>query len=671
MDQVVHRILVVDDDEEDFLLTQDMLLDIDRQRYQVEWHGAPDSALERILSSDHDLVLLDYHLGKLRGLDILREAIGRSYERPIILLTGQGDQVIDAEAMKSGASDYLIKGQIDSGTLERSIRYAIKNKETEMRLKRMEQTQRRLLDSLPVGIALISSQEDILYMNPKGSSIFGYERDQILGMNLQPLVTPSSWNLILEQTEKRMAGQSSTYECEVITSEGATRTILISGSPFVDDGEVSATIGGFTDITEKKNIEREKEELRAKLVRAQRLESFGILAGGVAHDLNNILGPLVGYPDLILGKLSIDDPIREKIVKIKNSAETAASVVQDLLCLARRGRYEMTPVDLNTVLDGYFASAELDQLKLRYPHVSFEKRRTADSALINGSSCHLHKIVMNLVQNAAEAIAEAGTVVVSVEGRYMDQLETGFDNINAGYYHILRVSDTGEGIAEQDMKKIFEPFFSKKQMGGSGSGLGLAIVYSTVKDHNGYIDIVSTLGKGTTFILYFPKRESATNFDSVGEIVDIHGTEEILVVDDVPEQRELCSTILGSLGYRVNVAANGHEAIAFMSRGGVADVVVLDMVMEPGFDGLDTYKAILRLNPNQRVIIASGYAETDRVKEAMRLGIKRLVTKPYTLNQLAMAIRATIASPFGPDDISSESLPQPSKRESKPSLLLD
>jgi len=204
-------------------------------------------------------------------------------------------------------------------------------------------------------------------------------------------------------------------------------------------------------------------------------------------------------------------------------------------------------------------------------------------------------------------------------------------------YTILTVSDTGIGIELKDYRRIFEPFYTKKEMGRSGSGLGLAIVYGVVKDHNGYIDVRSEPNKGSEFILYFPASREQAESDGP-TCSDIRGDEGVLVVDDVIEQRELAATVLGSLGYRVYTAANGHEAIDFLRQNSI-DVVILDMIMEPDFDGLDTYREIINLHPGQKAIITSGYAETERVKEAENLGVGKYIRKPYTMQKLGKGIR--------------------------------
>jgi two-component system cell cycle sensor histidine kinase/response regulator CckA len=247
---------------------------------------------------------------------------------------------------------------------------------------------------------------------------------------------------------------------------------------------------------------------------------------------------------------------------------------------------------------------------------------------------------MNLISNAAEAMPEGGTISVSTENRYIDKLIRGYGNVEEGDYVILTISDTGVGMSTEDMEKIFEPFYTKKVMGRSGTGLGMAVVWGTVKDHKGYIDVQSVEGKGTTFTLYFPisRKELAKDKFSVS-IEDYMGKgETILVVDDVEEQREIASQILKKLGYSVTSVASGEEAIDYMKKNS-ADLLILDMIMDPGIDGLETYKRILKLHPSQKAIIASGFSETKRVKEAQKLGAGAYVRKPYILGKIGLAVR--------------------------------
>ena len=247
---------------------------------------------------------------------------------------------------------------------------------------------------------------------------------------------------------------------------------------------------------------------------------------------------------------------------------------------------------------------------------------------------------MNLVSNAAEAMPEGGKLTISTENRYIDRPVRGYEDVVEGDYVVLTIADTGTGIAPDDIEKIFEPFYTKKKMGRSGTGLGMAVVWGTVKDHNGYIDIQSTEGKGTTFTLYFPvTRKEVMERITTGSIEDYLGDgESILVVDDVEEQRELASGMLEKLGYSVSKVSSGEEAVEYLKNNKI-DLIVLDMIMDPGIDGLETYKQILEIHPGQKAIIASGFSETDRVKEVQSIGARAYIRKPFLLEKIGIAVK--------------------------------
>jgi CheY-like chemotaxis protein len=247
---------------------------------------------------------------------------------------------------------------------------------------------------------------------------------------------------------------------------------------------------------------------------------------------------------------------------------------------------------------------------------------------------------MNLVSNAVESISGEGEVTIRTQNRYLDKPIKGYDEIHEGDYTILTVSDTGMGIHTEHKEKIFEPFYTKKTMGRSGTGLGLAIVWGTVKDHNGYIDVQTEVGEGTTFTLYFPATREERIVPQQKEPIERYmgNGESVLVVDDIVEQRDIASKLLTRLGYKVNAVSSGEAAVEYL-KGNDADILVLDMIMAPGIDGLEAYQRILKVNPKQKAILVSGFSETDRVREAQKLGAGAYVRKPYVMEKIGVAIR--------------------------------
>lgn len=259
---------------------------------------------------------------------------------------------------------------------------------------------------------------------------------------------------------------------------------------------------------------------------------------------------------------------------------------------------------------------------------------------ISGSSVHLGKALFNLVSNASEAMPKGGTLTIKTFNQYLDRPIQGYDEVREGDYVVLSVSDTGEGIPADDLKRIFEPFYTKKVMGRSGTGLGLAVVWGTVKDHYGYINVQSEEGKGSTFTLYLPvtREEISTDPARVSFSEYMGNGESILVVDDVKGQRALAEEILKKLNYTVKSVSRGEEAVAYLKAHKV-DLLVLDMIMDPGMDGLETYKRILEIHPRQKAIIVSGFSESDRVHSAQALGAGAYVKKPYIMEKMGLAVR--------------------------------
>jgi len=509
---------------------------------------------------------------------------------------------------------------------------------TEDALSESEERYRTVLEANPDPVVVYDMEGKVIYFNPAFTGVFGWTLEECFGKKMDFFVPEKTWPETKAMIDKVLAGESfSGFETRRYTKDGKIIPVSISGAIYGDqDGNPVGNVINIRDISEQKKLE-------AQLRQAQKMEAIGTLAGGVAHDLNNILSGIVSYPDLLLMQIPEDSPLKKPILTMQESGKKAAAIVQDLLTLARRGVVTKDVVNLNDIISEYLKSPEHKKLKLFNPGVEVETNLEEDILNISGSPVHLSKTIMNLVSNAAEAMIDGGKVFISTENRYIDRPISGYENVEEGDYITLRVSDAGTGISSEDIDRIFEPFYTKKQMGRSGTGLGMAVVWGTVKDHEGYIDIQSTEGKGTTFTLYFPvtRREIAKE-EVILAIEDYMGKREsILVVDDVKEQREIAFTMLSTLGYVADAVSSGEEAVEYLKEHTV-DLIVLDMIMAPGMDGLDTYRKILEMHPGQKAIIASGFSETDRVKEAQSLGAGVYVRKPYSLEKIGIAIKTEL-----------------------------
>ncbi len=393
----------------------------------------------------------------------------------------------------------------------------------------------------------------------------------------------------------------------------------------------------YFDITELKNT-------RDQLVRAQKMEAIGMMAGGVAHDLNNILSGIVSYPDLILLQLPRTSKLRKPIEAIRESGERAAMVVADLLTVARGVASIRELHDLNTLTNQQLHSPECDKLKSLHPGVSITEHLMAAQSTISCSPVHIKKAIMNLLANAIESVAVKGEVHITTSNLQIADNDSKQYDLRPGHYVVLTVQDNGPGIDDDDISHIFEPFYSKKVMGRSGTGLGLSVVWNTVEDHDGRIT-VSSSKRGASFTLYFPVScEPIVHHENKPqEKIDTAGGEHVLVVDDEPQLRDIAEKILTCLGYRVTTVSSGEEALSFIRQTPV-DLLIIDMLMEPGLNGHQTYRKILAVRPQQKAIVASGFSESDDVKATLKLGAHGFIKKPYSMHQIAQVVKEALNS---------------------------
>ena len=585
-----------------------------------------------------------YHHEELIGQSVqefYRDPTERDKFAEAMMVSGQVDNFEVALKAKDGRDvTCSLSGRLVDGTDGEPVGFAgvirdiTEHKQAEEKLRESEEKYRTFFNTSRDCVYISSMDGRLLDINDASVELFGYDsreelqKASILDFYEKPEDRENFINIMSKQ------GFTREHPVNLRKKNGRIINTLVTAVPKKDEGgNIIGFQGTVRDISEKKAME---EQLR----QAQKMEAIGTLAGGVAHDLNNILSGIVGYPDLLLLQLPEESPLRKPILTIQESGLKAAAIVRDLLTLARRGVATYEVLSLNDIISGYLESPEYEKMKSFYPDVEVETNFEAGLLNILGSPIHILKVVMNLVSNSAEAIGAEGMISISTTNRYIDRPIVGYENVEEGDYVILTVSDSGSGISSEDMKRIFEPFYTKKKMGKSGTGLGMAVVWGTVKDHKGFIDVQSTEGSGTTFTLYFPVTRQEPAKNKVGLPIDDYmgRGQSVLVVDDMKEQRELLSAMLKTLGYLVTTASSGEEAAGYFQNNS-SDLLILDMIMTPGMDGLDTYRQILKFHPEQKAIIASGYSETDRVKEAQRLGAGKYIKKPYTLEKIGIAVK--------------------------------
>lgn len=511
-------------------------------------------------------------------------------------------------------------------------------------LKSSEKNLNSIINAVPDIIFRLDSEGRITFISPAIAK-YSTAPDRLIGQPIFNLVAPDDLQKAQYRLNEKRTGERATSGLEIrlllpnkqgtsseevgyfsVSAEGLYRNDTPCPADFI------GTQGIIRDISEQKKLEE-------RLLHAKKMETIGNLAAGVAHDLNNILSGLVTYPDLLLLDLPETSPMRDKIAIIQRSGQKAAAIVQDLLTLARRGVKVGEPVNLNSIISDYLASPEYSAGKKFHPGVSIETSLSPDLMNIKGSRVHLSKAIMNILNNAAEAMPAGGRIFLSSYNRCLDTSLQLYEYIPAGEYVCVSVADEGVGIASEDLEKIFEPFYSKKSMRRSGSGLGMTVIWATVKDHEGYIDLESREGEGSRITMYLPatREEENLHVHRIG-LEEYLGTERVLIVDDMPEQLQIASNMLAKLGYNVDAVRSGEAAVDYLKMNPV-DLVVLDMIMPGGMDGLETYKRIIEINPKQKAIITSGFSESDRVKTLQSLGAGTYVQKPYTLEKFGIAVR--------------------------------
>jgi len=518
-----------------------------------------------------------------------------------------------------------------------NVRDVTERRRAEEELQESETKLQATFNQIGTGILIIdSAAQTIIEANQTAIEMTGLPKEKIIGQICHSLVCPAEAG----KCPVKDLGQTVDHsERKLLCADGRLKDILKTVYPITIKGR-DCYLESFIDISDRLRTERLLRESEERLQRAEKMEALGTLAGGVAHDLNNVLGVVVGYAELLLNSVDRANPMRPRLVNIMKGGERAAAIVQDLLTLARRGVPTRQVLNLNDMIIDGQQSPEFALLSSYHPFMQLKLELAPDLLNISGSPVHLVKTLYNLASNAGEAMPNGGVLTIKTANQYLDRPIHGYDNIREGDYVVLSVSDTGEGIPAADLKRIFEPFYTKKVMGRSGTGLGLAVVWGTVKDHQGYINVESEEGKGSIFALYFPVTRGKISAERITVAISEYmgKGETVLVVDDVDGQRDLATEMLRELNYNVTSVSSGEEAVTYLQEHKV-DLMVLDMIMDPGMDGLDTYRSALMTRPGQKAIIVSGFSETYRVNAAQDLGAGAYLRKPYVTEKLGLAVR--------------------------------
>ncbi len=495
------------------------------------------------------------------------------------------------------------------------------------------QEQAALLDVATEAIFVQDLDNKILFWNKGAERLYGWTTDQVLGKNTNHLLYKETSPELLEALKTTLEEGEWHGELHKVTELGKAIIVESHWTRVRDEqGKPKSILVVDTDITQKKQLE-------AQFLRAQRMESIGTLAGGIAHDLNNVLAPILMAVQLLALKLE-DDRSRQWLEILENNAKRGADLVKQVVSFARGMEGDRTLIQVRHLI------SEIRQIvKETFPKsIEFYSDAATDLWTVSGDATQLHQVLVNLCVNARDAMPDGGTLNISAENLLIDQHYAQI-NIDAqvGPYIMITVSDTGIGIPAETLDRIFEPFFTTKEL-GKGTGLGLSTVIGIIKSHGGFVNVYSEVGQGTQFKVYLPAIEGAEMLQ-LDDLQLLPGKGElILVVDDEVAIQTITKTSLETYGYRVLTASDGIEAIAvYAQHKEEISVVLIDMMM-PEMDGSTAIRTLQRINPHVKVVAVSGLVSNDKLAQVASIGVQTFLSKPYTTKELLTTIHEVLCT---------------------------
>ena len=634
------HILLVDDDEDDYIIVRDLLREAGGTRFNLEWVDTYERAVEVIEQKKYDLFLFDYRLGERNGLELLRFVLSREIRTPRILLTAQGDHEVDMAALDLGASDYLDKQTLSPDSLERSIRYALERKRAEEALRESEAKYRRVSDNSPA----------VLYqfmMTPDGAFSFPYVSDVLMAiMGIPPeeimkdpsklldMVHPEDQEMFQEGIMKSAESFESfllTFRClkddEVIWIEArGTPTSLKDGGMLWD--------GFLIDITERKQMEKE-------LLKVKKFESISVLAAGIAHNFNNALSAITGHSELLEMEYPEDEKIMDYAKAMKQSAHRMAHLTSQLLAYAGGGKYNAQPMSLSELVEG---ALPLIQHTLD-PDIRLKTDLPPDVLNMKMDRTQMQMVLSAIIANSNEAIEPPGRIRISTKNIEVDQVSIkDHPGLKPGPHVCLSIEDNGKGMDKETKERIFEPFFTTHFI---GRGLGMASVYGIITNHDGMVSVDSEPGKGTAVTIYLPaisaeSKEQGAKAVKQPEVELAIGEGTVLIIEDEEVLVKLFKQILEMLGYRVLEAKTGKEAVELAKTfDGQIDLALLDIKL-PDMDGGRVYPLIMEARPDLKVIVCSGYSIDGPAQEILDAGAEGFIQKPFLIAPFAKKIKEVL-----------------------------
>lgn len=509
-------------------------------------------------------------------------------------------------------------------------------------LENAKEDQKRLqllIDNLPAQISYVDLKERYVFVNREFEKSINMERDQIIGQKMEKILGPTNYEKVKSYIEHALSGESGHFEFTFRTKRKAKKWYDIN---YVAEIDIQERVSGFyvftIDLTEKKRAEEERLRLKDRLRQAEKMEAIGTLSGGIAHDFNNILSGIYGYSQLVDSYINEPNRAKEYNKKIFEGAQRASSLIQQILSFSRQTQYSKQPISLLIIL-----KEVLNLLRSTIPSNIEIKTNFNSKAMVLVDPTQIHQVIMNLCTNAYHAIGVTGGVMTISLDEVKKQSKKEILNPDFPVHEYLRlsISDTGPGIEDNIIEKIFDPYFTTKKR-GRGTGLGLAVVAGIVKKHNGFIEVNTELGTGTTFEIFLPviKKNHKHSLGSKKGPEDLlTGSERIMLVDDEPAILDTLKEILSRRGYQVSIFENGDSALkSFSENPNQFDLIVTDMTM-PKMTGDKLSLEALKIKADISIIICTGYHETFTEADATEIGIKKYFSKPLAGLELLKAIR--------------------------------
>jgi PAS domain S-box-containing protein len=605
--------------------------------------------------SPPDIAVMDLNLPDGRAVEVLVYP-PENGPFPILLMTSYGSEHVAVEAIKSGAIDYIVKSAEAFVEMPRTVERALREwnlirerSRNEALMRAAEIRFRSYFELGMIGLAEISPDKRWVRVNGALCSMFGYSEEELLATTCEKIAYPEDVPACLAQFERLLSGEQDVYSLEkrfVRKDGGIVHTIFSVRGVRRPDRSIDYVVASLQDITDRKLLE-------SQLLQSQKMEAIGQLAGGIAHDLNNILMVIYGYCSALQMKMEKDSPVRSDVDHIYAAAERAANLTRSLLAFSRKQIMAPKIFDLNeTVMN-------IGKLLIRIigEDIHFKTVSSGKPLTILADSGQIEQVLMNLATNARDAMPDGGLLTIETESREIDESFVNAQGYGApGRYALISVSDTGKGMDNDTAKRIFEPFFTTKEV-GKGTGLGLAIVYGVIKQHNGFINVQSEPDKGTSFRIYLPQVYGDKIDDSaMGNVSEypLKGRETVLFAEDDPFIRQLTEMILIKFGYEVILAHDGIDVIdKFKANRDKVDLIIMDMIM-PRKSGLEAYREIRKISPAARVLFISGYSPDLLRNKGFLEGIEEVIIKPVQPMELARRVRAMLDRPqtenaFSPD----------------------